>query len=528
MDTFYKKKLLCFALSAFLLSDLCAEVVPNKLFSDNMVLQRNTPVKVWGKASPNAEISVEFLGKSAKTKSDSSGSWELFIGPFEANSKPSDMNFFENGKLSKSAKGALVGEVWLTGGQSNMAFSLKGVSTFSDVEKRADYPLLRYFKQGSATVSETPFDDFVEGSQWVVCSPEVAGGFNSVAFFFGEGLLGGLNVPVGLISTAVGSAPMRTWLPMDEMKKRRNFDSILADHADRLSKFDIEAEKLKAEKLNKKYEAALAVYKRDGGKKPKAPRTEKYAGSLRALRPSFPEGHRSPQALFNTRINPAVGFAIKGVLWYEAEADAYGVSLETLSEQFEGFIDIYRTLWKNPSMPFVFVQLPSYGKVKTWDIARLKQELVFRKVPNCYMVVSADTGNDSDIHPTDKEPVGRRCALAALDRVYKVSDKYSLSPIFESATFKGGTARIKMKTGGRGLMFKGEPRGFEVKAAGEWTPASASISGDFITLVPADKSLSKSKITEARYLFSAASRDNACLFNKDSLPAAPFNTEIIK
>ncbi len=528
MYRFFVNKLFLTALSAVFVSTLCAEITPNKLFSDNMVLQRGVPVKVWGKAAPNSEVSVKFLGKESKAKADADGSWALFIGPFEANSNPSDMVFSEDGKESKTAKGALVGEVWLTGGQSNMQFSLKGVSTFEDAKKRADYPLLRYFSQGSPTLSDYPLEDFVEGSKWVVCTPEVVGGFNAVAFFFGEGLLQELKIPVGIISTAVGSAPMRTWLPMAEMKKRENFNSILADHADRISKFDLAAEKQKAEKLNKKYEEALAAYKSGGGKKPKAPRTEKYGGPLRVLKAQFPEGHRSPQALFNTRINPAVGYAIKGVLWYEAEADAYGVSLETLSEQFEGFIDIYRTLWKNPKMPFVFVQLPSYGKVKTWDIARLKQEMVFRKVPGCFMVVSADTGNDSDIHPTDKEPVGKRCALAALDRVYKVSGTYSLSPFYESVSFKNGSAIVKMKTGGRGLEMRGSPRGFEVKVGSEWVEADARISGDSVILSPKSSPASRGKITAARYLFNAATRDNACLFNKDGLPAAPFNTEIIK
>lgn len=136
-----------------------AEIKMPKIFSDNMVLQRGERVKIWGGADSGAAVRVEFGGKSASTKAGADGRWEVFLPPMEASAEPREMKIYENGKPAKAIKGALVGEVWVTGGQSNMQFEARAMDGGKE-ELDALPANLRYFAQDSGRISEKPLRDF--------------------------------------------------------------------------------------------------------------------------------------------------------------------------------------------------------------------------------------------------------------------------------------------------------------------------------------------------------------------------------
>jgi len=495
-----------------------AEIKMPSIFSDNMVLQQGMPIAVWGKAEPNAAVSVKFAGAQAEAKADALGKWRAELPALKANSSPAVMEILEDGKAAFKISNVLVGEVWVTGGQSNMAFLLRSCDTAKEATARANYPLIRYFNQRGVALSETPQEDFAQGAAaWLETTPETAGDFNCVAFFFAERLNQELKIPVGIISTAHGSAPMRTWLPRDEMEKSDNFKGILADDAKRMKDFDYDAEVKKQNELNAKYENALAKAKTEGAKAPSAPKTGKYNPSY-VLYKKFPEGFRSPSALYNGKIAPLAGYTVRGILWYQFEADSYGVSLETSDLQLEGFIEIWRKLFGNEETPFIFVQLPSFGKVETWNAGRENQTKAYQNTPNSYMVVTLDTGDKDDIHPKDKYQVGLRAGNVALGKVYKQPIPYPLSPMFKSAKYKGESALINYETGGRNLVFKGEPKGFEVLVGGKWVEGMAKLKNGKLTVCSKDGA----QIEGVRYAYAAYAKDIVSLFNEDGLPAAPF------
>lgn len=134
---------------------LKAEISTPKIFSDNMVLQRGTPVNIWGKSEKNADVEIEFLGEKTAAKADGNGNWKIALKPMDAVRTPGELKIYENGKLSKTITNVLVGEVWILGGQSNMEWVVNNTTDAENVKQRANYPIMRYFYQPGEAISET-------------------------------------------------------------------------------------------------------------------------------------------------------------------------------------------------------------------------------------------------------------------------------------------------------------------------------------------------------------------------------------
>lgn len=192
-----------------------AEIKMPKIFSDNMVLQRGEQVRVWGKASPDADVRVEFAGKNVSAKADKDGKWSLFLPPLETSAQPREMLVFENGAVSKKIGGILVGEVWITGGQSNMQFGAN--SMIGSKEELENLPKnLRYFAQDSGKISETPLSDFAGWAQWLVAGKDKLGNSNAIALFFGSRISKALgDIPVGIVESSRGGTRMVGWTPIE-------------------------------------------------------------------------------------------------------------------------------------------------------------------------------------------------------------------------------------------------------------------------------------------------------------------------
>ncbi len=206
------KTLLAF-LGILAAANVMADVKLASIFTDNMVLQRDMPVPVWGTASPGEELSVSFGGQVKSAKAGPDGKWRLALDPLQMSKEPRALSV--KGSSSLVLKNVLVGEVWICAGQSNMAFHLYEAKDGKEEAAKARLPEMRFFQVSESTTSQ-PQESCV--GSWSVCTPETAGKFSAVGFFFGRGLYEKLDVPVGLIESAWGGTPIEAWTPIDKFE----------------------------------------------------------------------------------------------------------------------------------------------------------------------------------------------------------------------------------------------------------------------------------------------------------------------
>ncbi len=510
------KRLLA-ALALFACVSSHADVALPKIFSDNMVLQQGQKVKVWGTAKPGAKVDVEFAKQKQITKAGADGKWTLTLNPLKANSKADVMKIYENGKEVKIVSNVLVGEVWITGGQSNMEFGLRLVEGSPDMIKRADYPEMRFFWQPSCVAFETPQADCAEGSLWRVCSPDMIDKFSAVSFLFAEKVMKEIKMPVGVVLTAMSGTPMVAWVAPDCLETSKGYEKRMAWFKKKSESWDYAKEIAKWNKGREDHAAAAEKAKAEG--KP-APALDYNYWDMNKPWEKSPDYYRTPAAMYNGKIAPILGFAARGFVWYQGENDSGGVSQETFQEMFEDLIDCWRKKWNSPEMPFIFAQLPSWGGADTWADVREKQAKAAAKLKNVWMAVTIDTGDEKDIHPKDKLPVAERLANIALKELYGKKNINAFGPEFKSAELKKGAAVVNFEM--HGMKFKPAKdglTGFEVFDGAVWLPAKALIKGSTVTL-----SIDSIKdVKGVRYAYKSWAKPEAGLFNENGLPAAPFN-----
>ena len=488
-------------LAALLAAPLQADVKLPSLLSDHMLLQQGKPVRIWGKAGPGEQVKVSFRGQDAAASADASGNWSLFLKPMEAGG-PFQMTVEGNNQLT--IRDVLVGEVWVGAGQSNMAFS---VGRSNDAEQEiasAGYPKIRLFKV-ALKVGDQPADD--AGGSWRICSPKSVKNFSAVAYFFGRGLHKELGVPVGLIQSAWGGTPAESWT-------RR--ESLLAEPSLRvlLDEWDT---------VLKQYPAAKKKHDKDLANWEKASATAKQAGADAPRRPRPPRGpghHHTPSGLYNAMIAPLTPYAIRGAIWYQGENNAGRSQGYLYRRLFQTMIQNWRDDWGQGSFPFLFVQLANYSRARgEWPELREAQKMALR-LRDTGMAVTIDIGEPDDIHPTNKQDVGHRLALAARALAYGQEIVYS-GPAYRRMTLEGDRIRLWFDHAGPGLLAKGgELEGFSISGAGRrFVLARAEIDGDTIVVWSGDVN----HPVAVRYGWA---KDPSCnLYNRGGLPASPFRTD---
>lgn len=503
--------LLLIAIAALAITPLHAEVKIHALFSEDAVLQRETPVPVWGTAAPGEKVTVSFAGQNKTTAADPSGNWKLALDPMLASKENRSLRVTgDQTKLPLEIKNVLVGDVWLCSGQSNMERELgprtgqKPLENWEQEVASANYPLIRHLlvKNGP---SDTPIAE-LNGS-WQACSPQTVPKFTAVGYYFGRDLHKHLGVPIGLINSSVGGTPADAWTSLEVLQKE--FPVILANHQkamtgypDALNKYH-EQEPVLLEQWTKDAEAARASGKAEP-RKPAPPRDPKTS----AMRPA---------ALFYGKIHPLVPCSLKGVIWYQGEANcARAKQYRTL---LPAMIADWRSHWQHAGLPFLFVQIAPNNKMV--PELREAQLIAWQNTPRTAMVVTTDVGDAEDIHPTRKEPVGARLALAARAVAYGENIVYS-GPVFSEISVEGDRAILRFRHLGAGLLAKDGPlRGFTLSGDGKmFLPAEAAISGTTITV----RAAGVSKPLAVRYGWANVPDVN--LFNAEGLPASPFRTDV--
>jgi sialate O-acetylesterase len=495
-------------LSALLLPALRAEVKPNPFFNDNAVLQQGIPVPVWGTAADGERVTVEFAGQKVSATA-TNGFWMVRLQPMKADSRASSMTV-SGPSNSVTLTNLLVGEVWICSGQSNMERQLglrngqKPIEGYEAATAAANFPEIRHFlvKQ---TVSTNPLSE-VSGS-WQVCSPVTVTNFSAVGYFFGRDLHKALGVPVGLLHVSWGGTPAETWTRKETFETNTLLAPILARYTNDIATYSTRLAKYQSDEPRLKEEYTNAVAKALAEAKP-TPRP-----------PSPPKDplkwQNSPSMLFNGMLHPVIPYAMRGVIWYQGESNS-GRAKE-YRDLFPAMIADWRTLWGEGNFPFLFVQLAPYRG--TGPEIRESQLLTLAKSTNTAMVVTTDHGAANDIHPTEKEPVGQRLALAARALAYGDRIEYS-GPLFSEARFRGTNAIVSFTHVGTGLVAKdGDLKGFEVAGSdGKFVPATAVI--DVLTVVASSPEVPVP--SAVRYGWTNVPEVN--LFNAAGLPASPFRS----
>ncbi len=512
-----------------------ADVTLAPLFTDHAVLQRDKPVPVWGRADAGEAVTVKFSEQTRKTTAGADGRWIVFLDALPASAQGVELTVI--GKNTLTIHDLVVGEVWLCSGQSNMEFTIEArpgtwqarsrVTDAASEIAAANFPLIRHVRI-EQRVAEAPAETVTTGG-WQAASPQTAGGFTAVGYFFARNIFRKLGVPVGIVHSSWGGTPVESWMSPAALGSNAAFATIdgrwrtgLAEFPARKAAFEAAlAAWTKAESTARTDAAAVAAKAR-----PRGDAAKLYAAWLaKNPRPRAPRGPGdpwTPAGLFNGMINPLLPYALRGVLWYQGESNA-----ERAGEYhalFAAMITAWRAHFGQGDFPFYWVNLANYGV--PGDATKMAYALLREAqtqtlaLPNTGQALAIDLGEADDIHPANKQDVGRRLALLAQHRVYglTVDDE---GPTFASATREGAALRVRFTHAGGGLIAHDKPvQSLEIAGADRrFFPAHGKIERD--TLVVAAPEVREP--VAVRYAWRNAPEAN--LYNGAGLPAVPFRSE---
>jgi len=617
-----------------------ANVSVADIFSDNMVLQRNLNVKVWGNADPGERLSVSFKGQKLRAKADKEGLWSVVLEPMKAGG-PFEMTL--HGKNEIVLKNILIGDVWVCSGQSNMEMKVSETSNAEKEIEQANYPNIRLFTV-PRKISNVPLEK-MPGASWQICTPENVKAFSAVGYYFGRDLQREIDVPIGLVHSSWGGTVVETWTSKASItrvakyeafgeridnydpetiinEKKKELEKVLGSFPEKERGMDEKWMKpgtdysswktmnlpvlwenagyplldgvvwfsyefiLSAEDINGNGElhlgkiddsditwfngqqvgemkwgydteriytipAELLVAGKNvitirvddprglGGIHSKVenfclnlgqktvPLSGEWKFKIDKVYANFQASPNDvPGLLYNGMIYPLIPYGIKGAIWYQGESNTPRSKEYEIT--FPNMINNWREDWQQGDFPFLFVQLANFKRPNSIpqddDWAELREtQTKTLSVKNTGMAVSIDIGDASNIHPLNKQDVGKRLMLSALKVAYGKDIVYS-GPLYKSMQIEGNKAIISFDHVGSGLMIKNK-HGYinEFEIAGEdqefyW--AQAKLEGDKI-IVWSDEV----KAPVAVRFGWACNPAEFNLYNKEGLPASPFRTD---
>lgn len=634
-----KKSVLFILLLFFAITSLSAAIRLPKIFSDNMVIQRNVPVKIWGWSNKNSTVEITFNGQTVKSKAGGKGFWTCTLRAMNQGG-PLEMKI-SDGKETVVLTNILIGDIWLGSGQSNMEWVVKNSKDAEAEISAGNYDKMRLFTVANS-MSYRPAED-ISGGSWEICSSATVGSFSAVAYFFGRKLHQELDIPIGLINSSWGGTNIQTWMSWDIMSLDEEYKSLNIKEYEKMA--------VESQRNVEKYRQALKddkgisekwydeAHKPESWKKMDLPKewgrtelgksdgivwfrkevtlpstaenekallglgpvddkddtyvngkligtTADYAADRRyALEPGVLKAGKNlivikvtdtgggggvkgrkdqmfievngeriplngewdykasvlttdfgiremgpntfPSQLYNAMIAPLTAFAIKGVIWYQGEANVGNPS--KYKTMFPALIKDWRTHWGN-DFPFFWVQLANFleptdkPKQSAWAELRDAQTATL-SVPLTGQALAIDIGEAKDIHPRNKQDVGLRLALCALKVAYG-KDVVDSGPMYKAVSREeGNIMKVSFTNVGGGLLAKGDKygylKGFAIAGAdNKFVWAKAEIRGDEVIVY--------SDVVNDPVAVSygwADNPDDANLFNKEGLPACPFRSD---
>ena len=499
-----------------LATSLAAEVVPNFLFADNAVLQRDKPVPVWGTATAGEQVSVAFAGHTVSTTADKTGAWRVNLPAMPANATPGDLVI--SGSNTVTCKNVVVGEVWLASGQSNMEQTVKETYDAAlDIPGSARHPLIRHLRI-DYTVNETPLS--TASGSWKAAGPKTTGEFTAIGYYFALSLHEVLGVPVGLVNNARGGSNIRGWVDPVALATDPELAEIAKVWGEHWTKSKAAYPAAKA-----KLDADIAAWEaeRDAAKQANKPFNKPRPAEIWSGLPGGPNDQGMPSGLFNGMINPLLPYALRGAIWYQGEANVGGHG--AYAKIFPAMIRGWRKQFGQGDVPFYWAQLASYNSPTGTAMAFLREaQAQALALPATGQAITIDVGDIGNIHPLRKQPVGRRLARLALARTYgqKVLDR---GPVFKEAVRDGAGYRVTFThTGGqhRLVTLLNTVEGFELAGADRvFKPAVAVIGKDYASVL-----VTSAEVPDpiaVRYAWRDAVV--ASLYNREGLPAEPFRSD---
>ena len=468
------------------------------LFSDHAVLQAGDAA-VFGKAHPGAKVSVKLGVAEASATAGNDGKWSATLAGLKPTEQGKDL-VVSSGEETFTARDVIVGEVWVGSGQSNMEWVVKNTSTADEAKSRPADAGLRVFTVAHAPKAE-PADD-VQGS-WKLAAPDTVEWFTATGFYFGRELRANLKQPVGIIHTSIGGTRAEAWGPKGmyaDVADAKDFD---AKEAAAIKARAAAVEKIQARLKVEKDKAVAAKLKQDVGK----------------LAPVWSNG---PHMNWNGMVAPFVGYSLRGAIWYQGESNAG--QPEAYKWVLGSMIKSWQKAWGR-EFPFIIVQLPRFHarhpelavEEASWPKIRESMEWIADNVPGAMMSVNIDLGEETNIHPKDKLPIGERLAAVALQRVYK-SRTDGEAPRVTKAE-RNGDAWVL--TYDRPVILKGDGKGFALLAGdGKWAVAQAKADGVRITV----SAVGIKEPAEVRYAWADFPEVSVFSAGKDGLPAGPYRS----
>lgn len=636
------KKILALLILLVLAQTAFSEIKLPALVGDNMVLQRNQAIRIWGYGSINEEVTVQFNGKTFRAKTAQDGKWSLSLPTMKAGGP---YKMLLKGQNEVEIKNILVGDVWLLSGQSNMEMEVRECLNAKAEIAAANYSDIRLFTVNKRMAL---LPEYNTSGNWQLCSPESVGDFSAVGYFFARDLRKkGITIPLGLIDASWGGTLAETWVspealaslpeftekaketatfntseynltqkgkhstwlknfdakdigsennwasaPIDQnwkpiqlpgnfefkkIEELENFDGIvwfrkdfelknvqemeifmghimnsdvtyingqkvgeIVDHWGKSRQYAIASELLKlgkntiAVKVSNyggdggfRFESEEFYLKTKDGQKMPLEGEWKYRVSYKMTSYDRPEKELGPNTLTsllsNGMIEAVTHFNIKGVLWYQGEAN--WANTELYQRIFKTLIQDWRTRFRNNKLPFLYVQLAGYQKKRTepsdnsWSQLREAQAKAL-ELPYTAMVTAMDLGDEADIHPKNKQEVGRRLSLEALRIVYGQKKLDERSSFLKNVKWKDDAVYLSFSSVAKGLKVNGNSlKGFEVSADGKsfkWANAELVNKNTVKVFLPQIE-----KPVAVRYAWEENPED-ANLLNSYDLPTLPF------
>jgi sialate O-acetylesterase len=492
----------------------CAEVYLAPVFGSNMVLQRDVPARLVGWADAGETVVVKLGGQvvgnvvgAGKDKP-----WTIMLPVQKAGAMP---DIVVEGKNRITLTNLLAGDVWVCSGQSNMEMSLQkgpwcgygGALNAEQEVAAAAHPDIRFLRKPNGG--------------WAVCSPESAKSFSAAGYFFGRELQSRLKVPIGLVQASVGGTAAELWTPRTARETWAGFAAALEKAQKTLDELKPKADA--DDKAMSQWRKDVETAKKEKTPVPPAPArkmTDEQRDQLHGANALIGTGN-----LYNVLIEPLTTMRIKGAIWYQGESNSRRSS--EYAELMGHLIGGWRKAWGQADLPFLIMELvnfdfpnyqPWYQK-GTFAELRGAQRVVAENVPNIGIAVGIDIGVANEIHPPNKQDVGKRLALVALKQVYG-QEVVAAGPTVRDARFENGKVILDFDPGGKEqrVVFRdNSTNGFELAGAdGVFVPAAADLQENTLVVTAPDIAAPEA----VRYAW--ADNPPATLFNTAGLPAAPF------
>jgi len=500
--------------------DASPKLRTSHIFSSNMVLQRDMPVKIWGwTPAPKEAVSLDFAGQSHVVASDGQGRWDVTLAPLTASKTPRAMTItIRNEKLVYD--NILVGEVWINSGQSNAGFAMGGTFSYEEEVKTRLNDHIRYF-YNTKTTSVLPLkSNYANG--WTALNEDTLAAMSGQGYHFAKEISRELDVPVGIIEANMGGAHIIRFCNAETLqgnpKLKAFYDDLVAATDDARRSLPELTRSVKDWVVGAEINAGL--------ERPFPP----FPIDMSPFKPfnSWYQSHLTERGatLFNTLIGPMQGLAFRGVLWNQGEADRSPPMLGVYDELSAAMVSHWRRFFDN-EFPFYFVGMPAVkgqdALLPFWE----KQVNCVNLIPDSAMIVSndiseADQAFSRALHPRNKQDVGTRLALLALSRTYGREGFVDSSPFMQKVVRDGNRLIVTFAPVGKGLKTRDgkEPDSWEIAGAdGTFVPAKAVIDHDKV-IVGAEN------IEDPVAVRLGWTPDSNCnLVNSAGLPAFPFQTK---